>query len=560
MATNKISIVQQPLDSDEFISDLRSFRRMLSSCIGPGGGIKIIISAAGYSTFTSSSSRLLSAITVDNPVCIYINQIIKTQINSYYNDFGLYSGVFITFLLEKMLSHNIGLSTSSMIGVIEHLSSELKRILDLDCIKLKVDFSTVKQLLPLVRSVISSKPLCGLTKNAMLDLQINIVKGFLQTIGETVGKVFVECHEGSEMKSQIFSGILYQIKFEDTTILNNISRKQNLNVLLFNIMLTEDETMKISDYRSVKIEGPKYRNNFVEEALNLFDEAVKLDIDIVACQKVIHPSLCLHLQRKGILVLERLGTDLTMALETFSGAIPISSIKHCPTDKLCEFIGRIDCVKGLHYGDKQYVSLIKQDSTIATLLVHAPNEEAASELKVVIKQCLSTLNHLISNSEVIPGAGCFEMSVAVRLLKQVRSNTEHSVCTRTQLNTCVRWMQMALLSAAGFSHENFSLLTVDTMFGHLWKSSKETCCCGLISTNMIETSESGQWKEIVNSEELLFIEDSVLFTNLSSKSLTLTEQAIIDLYKSKQNAINISLETCINLFGIGMIVYKPSNH
>jgi McKusick-Kaufman syndrome protein len=385
MASNKISVVLQPLDSSDFVSTLRSFCRILQSSVGPEGGIKVLISAAGYTTFSSSSSRLMNNITLSNPICGFIKQIMQSQINAF-SDHGLYTGILITSLLEKILSRNIGLSVPAAANVIEHLSSILLSLFDLSCIKMEVDLSTVKQLLSLVKSVLSSKATCRLTRANVQNLQLSIVKGFLQTTIETFGDIIVECTVASEMKSHVFPGILYQINYRDisTVLYDKCNKKGYISLLLFNVMLTGDETSKISENRSIQLESSKNCNYFVEEAVKLFEQYVKLNVDVVACQKVVHPTLHLYLRRKGILLLDRMGTDLTHAVEKLTGATPISSIKDClqDPDDLHSLLGTVETVQIVECGQKYYVSLEKSGSNIATLIAHAQNEEAAIELKV----------------------------------------------------------------------------------------------------------------------------------------------------------------------------------
>jgi McKusick-Kaufman syndrome protein len=320
----------------------------------------------------------------------------KSQINTY-NDHGLYTGILITSLLEQILSHHIGLSVPAAAGVIGQLNSTLGSLFDLTCIKLKVDFSTVKQLLPLVKSVLSSKPLCGLTGAEIQDLQLCIVKGFLQTTNKTVGDIIVECTEASEMKSQLFPGILYQINCDDisTVLHQKCNRSGCMSLLLFNVMLTGEETSKISENRGVKLERPKNDDSFVKAALTLFEQIAELHIDIVACQKVVHPTLSLYLKRKGILLLDRMGTELAHAVEKLSGAAPISSIRHCPHDADClrSLCGTVEALRLVEQGQKCYVLLQKTDSSVATLVARAPNEEATMELKVR-NQCVQLLPSL----------------------------------------------------------------------------------------------------------------------------------------------------------------------
>jgi hypothetical protein len=79
-----------------------------------------------------------------------------------------------------------------------------------------------------------------------------------------------------------------------------------------------------------------------------------------------------------------MGTELTLAVEKLSGATPISSIIHCPQDPDClrSLLGTVEVLRLVEHRQKFYVSLEKASSNIATLIAHAPNEEAAMELKV----------------------------------------------------------------------------------------------------------------------------------------------------------------------------------
>jgi hypothetical protein len=120
------------------------------------------------------------------------------------------------------------------------------------------------------------------------------------------------------------------------------------------------------------------------------------------------------------------------------------------------------------------------------------------------------------------------------------------------------WLQTALLSAAGFTTADSSLLTADTVFGHAWKPNRETCCCGLVSREMVH-DENGKWIEVFNNDEILLLQDITLLSALSSVPLILKEEAVVDLFQSKHNAVKLALESCVNLLGIGMIVYKSPN-
>ena len=115
-------------------------------------------------------------------------------------------------------------------------------------------------------------------------------------------------------------------------------------------------------------------------------------------------------------------------------------------------------------------------------------------------------------------------------------------------------LQMALLSSTGLSYKSASNLLTDTIFGHLWKPYKESCCCGLIVSETVK--RNGEWIQFFSNEGILLLQNFESFSKLSSNQLMSKENALVDLYKSKQCSVILSIETCINLLQIGMIVYK----
>jgi hypothetical protein len=128
-------------------------------------------------------------------------------------------------------------------------------------------------------------------------------------------------------------------------------------------------------------------------------------------------------------------------------------------------------------------------------------------------------------------------------------------CTRSQIESCISWLQIALLSAVGFSAAGSSLLTADTVFGHAWKPNRETCCCGLVSVKTVHDG-GGRWIEVFKNDGKLLLQDITPSSALSSVPPVVKEEAVVDLFKSKHSAVKLSLESCVNLLGIGMIVYK----
>jgi len=70
---------------------------------------------------------------------------------------------------------------------------------------------------------------------------------------------------------------------------------------------------------------------------------------------------------------------------------------------------------------------------------------------------------------------------------------------------------------------------------------------------------SGRQIEVFSNDGILLLQDIVVLSALSSFPLILKEEAVVDLFESKRSAVKLSLESCINLLGIGMIVYRSPN-
>lgn len=128
-------------------------------------------------------------------------------------------------------------------------------------------------------------------------------------------------------------------------------------------------------------------------------------------------------------------------------------------------------------------------------------------------------------------------------------------CSRSQLESCVSWLQISLLSAAGFTTAGSSQLTADTVFGHAWKLNREACCCGLVSLKMVHDG-CGRWMEVFNNDGNLLLQDITALSTISSFPPIVKEDTVVDLFQTKHNAVKLSLESCVNLLAIGMIVYR----
>nr|CAD7395656.1 unnamed protein product [Timema cristinae] len=418
-------IIVKPLDNPDFITTLRTFCGILRSCLGPKSGVKMLVSGGDYLTITSASSRIIRNIPLSDPICVFIAQIMKAQLEKC-NNFGLYTGILVSSIIEQVLSKKDKVAISLATVVLQEILPKLSSFLKSDCLKIPINFSSVKQLIHIVNSVLLSKPMCGLTVHEVEPLGVCLVKAFLGSIGEEMGEVIVISGDGTQCDSRLYPGVLYMFDVHDNLL--DLLEKQfhggteDLLLALFNIMLTNDECgNKLSnDSNKIRITSESSFNTeseFLKQAMLVIEQAINSGVKIIACQKVVHPMLRMHLRRKGVLLLDRLGTAPAQAVQKLSGAVPISSLTRY-VENLDMMLGRVTSVRRLICDGKEYLHLQRKGGNVTTLFVNAIGEEATIELKVCVEQSLSLLYQLVSQPVVTPGAGCFDMFLSASLQQE----------------------------------------------------------------------------------------------------------------------------------------------
>nr|CAD7444807.1 unnamed protein product [Timema bartmani] len=488
--------------------------------------------------------------------------IMKAQLEKH-NNFGLYMGILVSSMIEQVLSKKDKVAISLATVVIQEILPKLSSILKSDCLKISIDFSSVKQLLHIVNSVLLSKPMCGLTVYEVEPLGVCLVKAFLGSIGEEMGEVIVISGDGTRCDSRLYPGVLYMFDVHDNLL--DLLEKQfhggteDLLLALFNIMLTNDESSNKLSNDSNKIDTTSEscfntESEFLKHAMLVIEQAVNSGVKIIACQKVVHPTLRMHLRRKGVLLLDRLGTAPSQAVQKLSGAVPISSLTRY-VENLDTMLGRITSVRKLTCDGKEYLHLQREGGNVATLFVNAIGEEATIELKVCVEQSLSLLYQLVSEPVVTPGAGCFDMFIAASL-QQVIQEESILVCSSRELRHVVHCLQQSLLTASGLDTSPTSLIAVDSTFKHAWFSSDTSCCCGLIPRTLVK-GQQGKWSTLDwVSQQGMFPNGSWFCPTSVDVIKDLHERAIVDLYSSKVNAVMMALESSVNLLGIGMVISR----
>ncbi|XP_075222082.1 molecular chaperone MKKS-like isoform X2 [Lycorma delicatula] len=501
------NIIMIPMKDPLFISILKEFKNMLKSSVGPNGNLKILVSGGGYIQLTSSSSLILQHYDqFDSPIVQFIAQIVKGQI-----DYGLYVGLIVSSFVEHFLSlqYNGKITAKQSISLISFMNDCFNKIFDSDKLKIRLSFNSINDLTPLVRSVLQSKCHLFLSHDFMQELCVQIIKAFLFTLDTenmTTGKVIVQVFTGKE-ELKFCPGIVYQlVDGSDSWIYHLVEKKMKHNTemktLLFTTMLTDEKSKCDANYY--------LQDDKLKKIFEIVKRSVELGVTLIACQKVVHKEIVLYLRRKSVIVLERMGTDLANSFKDISGSCPISDINKLILADLTNMIGVIKKVNVFEINTKLYL----------------------------LMEChLASVVTLIFNSSSLCGS------------QQIKTMDEKKFLGDENL-----WVLNALLQASGHSLPVF----VDTVFKHAWSTEDQLRCnCHLISRDIVFDNFGSH--QLISLYGVTSINDNTYLQSSDCKLIKMSPDAIVDSFLLKRNAVAVSIESCINLLGIGTVVYKKKS-
>lgn len=344
---------------------------MLQSSMGPTGLSKLFVTEGGITQLASTSSTLLDRLELENPICRYIGQVSKG-----FPDYGLYFGLLVSHLLEQQWMSNT-IRKQKLMQTINSVTEKVQELLVSELVCRKVDFTSINCFLPLVRTVVSSK--CS-TLSADLDVDklcIEAVKLFLNCVDEqtnTVGRIYIKVEQGINHISS-HNGLLYQVvEAHDLEIIKQTSG--GMKFLLFSCKIETSD------------EGSSPIHNKI---MQILEQAIRLDVKMIACQKTVSTEVRLYLMRRNIILLDRMGTDLTMELERMSQAFPISRLDIAMLD-LTRLVGEVTSVQHVQFSEADYVLLQNDKMSVGTLLVLSRSLAGVEHLKV----CNSAVETLLT--------------------------------------------------------------------------------------------------------------------------------------------------------------------
>lgn len=552
----------EPLTSERVRATLSVLKGVLTSCYGPSGRLKHLHNGLGGSVLTTSqSSALLANLSVTHPILKILTTSVQNHV-SCFSDCGLFTGILCCNLIENV--YRIGLTPTTVIKLNKHLLSLCTSYLKAEVCgcRIPVNFGSTQILLCLVRSVLTSKPACMLTRKEIEHISTLILRAFLLTIPENtkghiiLGKSIIVPLKGQRViDSTVLPGILIEMSEVQLMKILPFKKSDSFKVALFRVSLSGDlsdtgEGTLVVNY------GVSLENAVLDQLLNLGRQLVGDHVDLVMCQKVIHPSLKQFLSMHRVIAIDRVGVALMEPLSKMTGTQPIGSLSSISPSSY----GSVKDLCTEKFGFKWFFHLIPNEETVCSLLLGNRNDTVWDELKLTCETALHVLQLTIKEPCVLLGGGCTEAHLAAYIRHQTLNKPESILkdgwCTQTELQLITEAFCSALESLTGsLEHDGGEVLT-DMKYGHFWSVQADCpsvvhwpdvlsrCGCGLYSSQ-----EELNWS-VLRSAQRPFAPQPCLPHEAVGSANNLT----LDCFTAKLSGLKVAVETANLILDLSYVI------
>ncbi|XP_038075215.1 McKusick-Kaufman/Bardet-Biedl syndromes putative chaperonin-like [Patiria miniata] len=467
----------QKLSHSDVAQALETFKLLIQSCYGPAGHLKTIQnSCGGQVTVTSTASVLVRQLSVSRPFLRLMLAAFEGHVASC-SDCGLFCALLMTNLIQSC--SELDLHPVLCIDINELM---LKLCLDYlnsdDSCRVDVNIADSQTMMSLVRSVISTKPACGLSLRET-DLICNLtLQAFLYGLPSSESNIsipslkYVLVEGRTPMNSHIVEGVLIESPQIPpyTSKGFNLPRQDDgsIKVALFNTSLAGGGE-SFPDVHLETGEGVTVDRASENHLLTLGSCLVQLRVGLLACQKVVHPCLKRFLRSHGVLTIDRLSLVHIDAVQMVTGARPLGAVQSTIPEDALGVIGNLTHL--VLYG-KSYMHLQNRCRPVCTYVLCNRTESALEELKIACSAAHHVLAMTLSRPLALPGAGCCEACLAAHLKQQIKAKESDILddlgCSRLQFKMAADNFIHCIESVARALEHGQNSQVTDDVHHHRW--------------------------------------------------------------------------------------------
>lgn len=324
-------ITRLTLENPQIRDGLVLMEQITSSCRGPFGYVKMVQnSVGGHLTVTSTSTRLLNAMSFSNPIIKIIVSSIQGHLKRFQDGGHFLMSMSLNLVLESL---NLDICRRVMADLYEVFLGICLEYLggtESNCIQTSVVVSDIKQMSSIVKSILRTKPLCKLSHQSLKFCSNLLLETFLTSLPDSQAmdsfsdRVYMVSLEGEPVgKSTLLHGLLLQspeiASYSVQTLpIRTAEEHGDILVAVVTVSMSGDTdevgTMKFEAH--ISIDTDDFFLHVLEEFCN---QLVASGVGLLLCQRVVHPRLKRLLRDHSILVVDRLGLAAVPYIQDVSG-------------------------------------------------------------------------------------------------------------------------------------------------------------------------------------------------------------------------------------------------
>lgn len=384
----------------------------LSSCLGPRGMDKMLVSGIGDVVITNDGATIMKELDVQHPAAKMLVEVAKTQDNEVGD--GTTTAVVLAGQLLSKAEKLLDLDVHPTVIVDGYKKAADRATEFLSKIALTVDPKDEVRLRQVAATSMSTKDISA-EKEFFAKLAVKAVE---QIKEERDGKIkadidlikIVKKHGKSVEETELVAGIVIDKEVSHSQMPKQI---RNAKIALVNQKL---EIEKTEFDAKINIESPEQMHTFLDEEERMLremvDQIAKSGANVVMCEKGIDDIALHFLAKRGILTVKNLSSGDMEKLAKASGGKILASTK----DLSPEALGEAKLVEEVKIGDDKLIYVREcKDPRAVTIVLRGGSEHVVDEAERSLHDGLCVVRNAVEDGKIVAGGGASEEEAAKEL-------------------------------------------------------------------------------------------------------------------------------------------------
>jgi len=384
------------------------------STLGPKGMDKMLVDSIGDIVITNDGVTILEEMEIEHPVAKMMVEVAKTQ-NEEVGD-GTTTSVIIAGELLKKAEDLLDQEIHPTVITRGYKIAKDEALKILEEIAKPIDIDDTDALMKIAMTSMSGKSV----ERASPKLGDIVIQAVREVAKKTDGKIEINTddikrekkHGGSTEDTELIKGIVIDKEVVHPTMPKKV---EDARIALIDTALEIKEPETDAE---IRITSPEQIQAFLDQEQrmlrNMVDKIIRVNANVVLCQKGIDDMAQHYLAKKGILACRRVKQSDMEKLAKATGGKIISNLDDLSSDDL----GFAKLVEEEKIAGEAMTFIREcKDPKAVTILVRGSTEHVVDEIDRSIEDAIGAVSSALEVGKIVAGAGSPEAEVANRLRK-----------------------------------------------------------------------------------------------------------------------------------------------